>query len=84
MGVDGLVGADQERSRTAGRVADGDRLEIFEASRPVGEQLFGILVLAGFGIDLVEPLGQRAAKPLLDEHIDCAASTIKPVNAGGV
>ena len=53
VGIEGVVGADEERPAAAGRVADRDALEGLEAVPPVGAQAVGVLLARGFGVDAV-------------------------------
>ena len=68
VGIQGLVGADQERPRAAGRIADRNGLEDFQAGGPIGQQLLGVLVRAGLRIDLMLLL--QPSKALQHQRVD--------------
>ena len=70
VGVEGVVGADEEGAGAAGRVAHGHALEGFETGRPVGQQLLRVLVPTGLRIDPAFYL--QSLEPLPDERVDGA------------
>src|SRR5947209_3553926 len=70
MGVECVVSANQERARTACRIANRDRREVAKAGVPIIEQLLGVLILAGLRVDLV--LLGDCRESLLDQDVNGA------------